>query len=61
MSETNVGNAYVITWRYSDGSGSGVVGYAFLSKDSADRWMQGLKDYGDTMKEFKLSQVTIIS
>ena len=42
---------YVITWRYSDGSGSGVV-RAYEQKDEAEEDMKFLDANGNTAKNF---------
>lgn len=49
---------YVLWWKYSDGSGAGVV-RAYRIKEAADEDMEILKDLGDSMKEFAVTPVPL--
>ena len=40
--------SYVITWRYGDGSGFGIVG-VYASEVMADAVFNALRDYGDEL------------
>jgi hypothetical protein len=46
--------AYVITWRYSDGSGSGATA-VFTDKARAERLLEILK--ADAMRDYKVDAV----
>jgi hypothetical protein len=45
---------YIITWRHSDGSGSGAVG-AFFTKTEADQMLAILRQFGD--RDFAIEAV----
>ncbi len=49
---------YVITWRYSDDSGSGVV-RAYEQKDNAEEDLRFLDANGDTAKRFYLVETQL--
>ena len=49
---------YVLWWKYSDGSGAGVV-RAYQSSDKAEEDLKILKDHGDNVKEFSVTPVDL--
>jgi hypothetical protein len=51
--------AYVITWRYGDGSGSGATA-VFLDKTRAERMLEIL-NASDSMRSFKIETVPMDS
>lgn len=48
--------AYVITWRYRDGSAAGAVG-VFWSKESANQMLEVLGKHGDSNRAFSVDAV----
>jgi hypothetical protein len=48
---------YVITWRYSGESGSGIVG-AYASEEWAKKVFKALEDHGDMSKIFEMITIT---
>ena len=48
--------AYVVTWRYTDGSGSGVVSVHW-TQQAAERLCRILSTHGDTMKTYSVAAV----
>ncbi len=49
---------FAITWRYHDGSASGLVD-VFSEREQTERVMQILREHGDGMKAFLIDEVSL--